>query len=287
MTSYLLAFQFRDFLDIFISAFLIYLILVFIKQSRSFVIAYGAGIYLLVIYLAHTLSLTLTREIFQVLSTVFVLIFIVIFQREFRRFFDWIFAISWRLFHPREKVISNETTLVIIETIQELIRKRNGAIIVLPGELSIDGAIEGGFPLDGLVTLPLLLSIFDPSSPGHDGAVVIENNRLRKFGVHLPLAENYTGSHKTGTRHRAALGLSEQTDALVIVVSEERGVASIAYHGELKKIPKPYLLEERINKFISREQELEDYSFWAIFLIHNGRLKLFALLLALSLRVIL
>jgi len=287
MMQYLLTLQFRDFFDIFLSALLIYFILVFIRQSRSFVIAYGAGIYLLVIYLAHTLSLTLTREIFQILSTVFLLVFIVIFQREFRRFFDWVFATSWRFLHPREKKVSNDTTLVIIKAIQEMIRKKNGAIIVLPGELPIDGAIEGGFVLDGLVSLPLLLSIFDPSSPGHDGAVILEGDRLRKFGVHLPLAENYSGYRKSGTRHRAAAGITEQTDALAIVVSEERGTVSLAFHGDLKKISKLSLLEERLNKFILKTQELEATSFWDIFLINNGWLKLVALLLALALRVIL
>lgn len=285
--NYLTLFQPKDIIDILLVALLIYFILIFIKQSKSFVVAYGAAIYLLIIYFAQTLSLTLTREIFQILSTVFLLVFVVIFQRELRRFFDWIFISTRRLTHRREKTISNEVSFSIIKAAQEMATKKIGALIVLPGELPLEGVIEGGFPLDGRVSLPLILSIFDPTSPGHDGAMIIDNNRVKKFGVHLPLADNFSGFAKTGTRHRAAVGVTQRTDALVIVVSEERGEISVASRGELKKINDIHVLEEQISQFISVAQEPEFSHFWRVFLSRNWRLKALALILALILRIVL
>ena len=165
--------------------------------------------------------------------------------------------------------------------------KKIGALIVLPGELPLEGIVEGGFVLEGRVSLPLILSIFDPTSPGHDGAMIIDNNRVKKFGVHLPLADNFSGFEKTGTRHRAAVGITQRTDALVIVVSEERGEISVASRGELKKIDNIHLLEEQISKFISVAQEPEFSHFWRVFLARNWWLKVLALFLALVLRIVL
>jgi uncharacterized protein (TIGR00159 family) len=284
---YIPIFQFKDILDVIFVALLIYFILVFIKQSKSFVVAYGAAIYLLIIYFARTLSLTLTREIFQILSTVFLLVFVVIFQRELRRFFDWIFISTRRLTHRKQRTISNDVSFSIIKAAQEMAVKKIGALIVLPGELPLEGVIEGGFSLDGRVSLPLILSIFDPTSPGHDGAMIIDNNRVKKFGVHLPLADNFSGFEKTGTRHRAAVGLTQRTDALVIVVSEERGEISLARRGELEKINNIHILEEQISKFISVAQEPEFSHFWRVFLVRNWGLKGLAVALALILRIVL
>ncbi len=285
--SFLSLLQFKDIIDILLVALLIYFILVFIKQSKSFVIAYGTAIYLLIIYFARTLSLTLTREIFQILSTVFLLVFVVIFQRELRRFFDWIFISTRRLAHSRQRTISNEVSFSLIKAAQEMAAKKIGALIVLPGELPLEGIVEGGFALDGRVSLPLILSIFDPTSPGHDGAMIIDNNRVKKFGVHLPLADNFSGFERTGTRHRAAVGLTQRTDALVIIVSEERGEISVASRGELQKINDWHLLEEQISKFISVAQEPEFSHFWRVFLTRNWRLKALAIILALILRIVL
>lgn len=287
MLDYLTLFSFKDLPDILIVSLLLYFILVFIKQTRSYVLAYGAVAYLVVVYLARSLSLPLTQEIFQILATVFLLIFVVISQRELRRFFDWIFISSRRLAHKNRQGLSSGVSFSIMKAVQEMADKKIGALIVLPGEMPLEGVVEGGFALDGRVSVPLLLSIFDVTSPGHDGAVIIDNNRLKKFGVHLPLAENYSAFHKAGTRHRAAVGVTEKTDALAIVVSEERGEISVAQNGELKKISELHLLEEQISHFIKEAQEPEFDRFWQFFLTKNLNLKFFALLLAIILRFIL
>src|SRR6185437_5267675 len=95
---------------------------------------------------------------------------------------------------------------------------------------------RGGIELDGKLSAPVLTSIFDPHSPGHDGAVVLEGDRIRRFATHLPLSANFQQLGRTGTRHSAALGLSEVTDALSIVVSEEQGTIAVARNGRLTRI---------------------------------------------------
>lgn len=267
----------KDLLDVIIVALFIYFVLVFIKQSRSFIIAYAFLFYIILIYLAKILDLGLTRQLFQILSTLFLLIFVVIFQRELRRFFDWIFISSRKLAQGGKRLVSQEISHLIMRSVQDMAIKHIGALIVFPGSLPLDGLVEGGFSLEGRISSPLLFSIFDTSSPGHDGAVIIENNRLRKFGVHLPLADSYTG---TGTRHRAAVGLTERSDALVVVVSEERGEISVAQGGQLKVIEELHELEEKLSLFLRESQEPEFNRFWRIFWLQNWRLKILALVLS-------
>ena len=105
-------------------------------------------------------------------------------------------------------------------------------MIVLQGNDPLERHINGGTNLDGIVSEPLLESLFDPHSIGHDGAVIIDGNRVTKFGCHLPLSMNTSKYENIGLRHTAALGLAERSDAICIVVSEERGTISLAYHGK-------------------------------------------------------
>ena len=138
----------------------------------------------------------------------------------------------------------------IVRAIEQLIKNRAGALIVLPADQPIDRFTEGGVILNGRLPTPLLLSIFDPSSPGHDGAIVVEGDRVKKFGVHLPLAEKYQMYGNIGTRHRAGLGISEVSDAFTIIVSEERGTITIAHMGELKTLKNIKDLRAMLAEFV-------------------------------------
>jgi len=280
-------FDLKNIIDIFLIAVGVYSILFFVKKMYSYVIAYAIMVFVLVLALARLFRLDLTSQQLHFLLVFFVMVFALMFQRELRKFFDWIIISTRRLIEGKHSKLSHGVSFSIMKAVQEMASKKIGALIVLPGELPLDNVVEGGFALDGFVSVPLLLSIFDTSSPGHDGAVIIDNNRIKKFGVHLPLAENYQSFHKTGTRHRAAVGATEKTDAMVIVVSEERGEISIAKEGKLEKNVQPHVLEEKIGQFISVAQEPEFDHFWRVFLVKNRELKLLALFIAFCLKLIL
>lgn len=273
----------KEVFDLVLVAGGIYFVLFFIKQSRSYVLAYTVGAFVLAVFLIQFFQLIFAQQLLQIFGPLILFVFVVVFQRELRQFFDWIFISTRRLTSSHHLVLSKDVSFVIMKAVQEMADKKIGALIVFPGELPLDGVIEGGFGLDGRISGPLILSIFDQSSPGHDGAMIIDNNRIKKFGVHLPLAENYSGLQRTGTRHRAAAGVTEKSDSMAIVVSEERGEISIAEHGKLEKITELHLLEEKISKFITQTQEPEFSHFWRVFLLRNLRLKILSLLLTIIL----
>jgi len=239
-----------DFTDVAIAAFFMYLVLIFIKQTRAYFIITTIILLFGINYLSTTFNLSLTRQIFQPLLTFVIIIFVVVFQREIRRFFEWFSAGSRRLAHERKTHVSEGISVVIARTLRQLAEQRIGAIFVFVGDQPVDTVTEGGFPLDGRISIPLLLSIFDPTSPGHDGAVLIEDQRIRRFGVHLPLAENYSRYNQHGTRHRAAAGITEKTDAIALVVSEEHGTIMFAEQGELREITEQSELEKIIEDFL-------------------------------------
>lgn len=137
----------------------------------------------------------------------------------------------------------------IIYSVKKFAATKIGALIVFPGQEDIAPFIKGGHLLDGRLSEPLLLSIFDPSSPGHDGAVIIEDGVVKKFGVYLPLGKDIETVKNFGTRHLAALGLSETSDALIIAVSEEKGTISIFHDKAFSVVGNEIQLEKALNKF--------------------------------------
>ena len=144
------------------------------------------------------------------------------------------------------------TAEIIAQTAANLAKKRIGALIVLQGTDPLERHINGGTSLDGLVSEPLLESLFDPHSIGHDGAVIVSGNRVTKFGCHLPLSMNTTKYGNIGLRHTAALGLAERSDAICIVVSEERWTISLAYMENLNVVQSAAILHETLEQFYIR-----------------------------------
>ena len=178
--------------------------------------------------LANLLDLRGIRWIYSNLSGVAAIALIVIFQPELRKLLE-------RMMSLRRREMGDEgadLAQMIGEAVFSLAGRKRGAILVLPGKEPIRESTSGGFSLNADPSLPLIASIFDPNSPGHDGALVIDSGRMTRFGVRLPISKTNALSNDYGTRHHAAMGLSEATDALVIVVSEERGRVTTFRQGQ-------------------------------------------------------
>lgn len=265
-------------LDILIIAFLIYFVFFLIKKTRLLPIILGVLILFLIYEAGIILDLPLTKIIFKPFSSIFLIILVVIFQKELRRFFAIIGIPASR----RKAIlpVEEQTLGIIIQAIKHFIKYRIGALIVFPGQEPIERHLEGGAVLNGVVSLPLLLSIFDESSPGHDGAIIIEDNKIKKFAVHLPLAENIEAVKKFGTRHRAGLGLAEISDALTVVVSQEKGVVSIAYNKNLTSYNSVEEVERIIHQFLEKKFPRRKIEIYVRTLKGNFKLMLVSLVIA-------
>jgi diadenylate cyclase len=209
----------------------------------------GLGSFVVFYLLARQLGLVLTTWILQGFAAVAVLIAVVVFQQELRRLFEQIAAV-W--FRRHVRTAGPDVVDTIVRTVARLAENRRGALIVIPGRESLGGHVEGGLELDAHITEPLLLSLFDPHSAGHDGAVIVSGDRAARFAVHLPLSADHAQLGERGTRHAAALGLAERTDALCIVVSEERGTISVAERGRLRTLGSPHEASDEIRGFLGR-----------------------------------
>jgi diadenylate cyclase len=228
------AITFSEVIDIILVAIVLYTGIVWAQQTRaSFVvrgIAILGGIYLI----ARQLDLEMMAWMLQGFFAIFLVMIVVIFQEELRQMFEWIAV--WSLAGKRAPALRSTTADVLVRTIADLAKEHIGALIVIRGNDPLERHITGGVPLDGRLSEPLLKSLFDPHSPGHDGAVLVESNRITRFAAHLPLSKDLDQLANVGTRHGAALGLAELADALCIVASEERGTVSVARDGRLRKM---------------------------------------------------
>ena len=197
-----------------------------------------------VYFLARQLGLVMITWLLQGFFAVSLLVAVVVFQQELRRLFEQIGG----LWPPRrrETVAGPDEIDTLVRALATLAQQGRGALVVIKGRESLESHVDGGVVLDARMSEPLLLSLFDPHSPGHDGAVVLDGGRIARFAVHLPLSMDRAQLGLRGTRHAAALGLSERCDALCIVVSEERGTVSIAQGGEIEALAAPQLAAERV-----------------------------------------
>lgn len=265
-------------LDIVIIAAFIYVAMVLFRKAKSFFILFGIGLIGLLYGLALVLDLYLTRLVLQGFFTAIFVVLVVLFQEELRRFFEHVANVGTRLQRSKRQRVTAPTAIQeIAQAIAKLQQQRMGALIVFPGSENIERHIHGGRLLDGMITEELLLSLFDPTTPGHDGAVIVQNGRIARFGVHLPLSENLEEVAKRGTRHTAALGLSELSDALVVVVSEERGTVSIAKDGALEAADDSGTLISALKRFTVREGDRGEKRTLKRLIFANVREKMLAL----------
>jgi diadenylate cyclase len=249
-----------DVVDIAVVSVVTYVTVTWLRSARTRFVLAGlallAGLYLV----ARLLDMVLTLLIFQAGITLAAVTLIVVFQEDIRRAFERI-AMQGRLRRRATPSAHADLSSVLVGSLTDLAERRVGALIVIRGQEPLERHLSGGFRLEGHPTRPLLASIFDPGSSGHDGAVIIDRGLVEKFGVRLPLSTNVPDGATYGTRHTAALGLSERSDALVLVASEERGTVSVARAGKLERDVSEAELSERISEFLAEHWPERHVSF--------------------------
>ncbi len=222
-----------DMLDILIVAFLFYRLFMLFKGTRAIQMFIGLFLLIIVSFIAQWLNFNALNRILSSLKTVLVIAFVILFQPELRKALTQLG--QNRIIGMFLKVESSGTVSETVKACQLLVQKGLGAIIVVERDVGLKNYIETGTRLDAKVTSELLVSIFTPPGPLHDGAVIVEKDRIIAAGCILPLSQNPRIGRSLGTRHRAGLGLTEETDAITIIVSEETGSISLAREGKLKR----------------------------------------------------
>lgn len=218
--------------DVILMSIIIYRLLLIIKGTKAAHMLIGLGLLLMASLLSRYFELYTVDWMIQSFWAQIVIAIIILFQPEIRR------ALAQM---GEAQIFRNLTSAEELKSLDEIVRatvslanKKIGALIAIERDTSLKDFVEMGTPLDAKVTKEILLSIFHPTSPIHDGAVVIKGNRIVAAGCFLPITMGPDISKSLGTRHRAGLGLSEETDAVIVVVSEETGMVSMAIHGKFE-----------------------------------------------------
>ncbi len=228
----------RNLLDVVIVAFVVYQILKLFIHTRANSVLKGVGIILLLTWLSEILQLNAINWLLLQLINTGALLLVVIFQPEIRRGLEQIGRSSWwsMLFTvDRERQNAEREVQEMVLALTNLARRKVGALIVFERDTGLDDVISTGTRIDAEISAPLVENVFEPNTPLHDGAMIIRGRRIRAAACILPLSDDRTISRELGTRHRAAIGTSETTDAVTLIVSEETGIISMAREGRLSR----------------------------------------------------
>ncbi len=252
ITSYIKIIKISDIIDVTIVAIVVYKVFNLIRETRAIQLIKGIVVLLLATQLSVWFQFNTINFILRHTMQVGVLALLVVFQPELRRVLEQIGRSRFsNIFNFEEEESENVISLRIEEiakAVYSLSEGRVGALIVLERDTKMGDIIRTGIEVDSLVTAELLENIFVPNTPLHDGAVVIRKNRIKAAACFLPLTQNQNLSTELGTRHRAAIGLSEDSDAVVIVVSEETGKISLALDGDLTRNLTSEILKKALHK---------------------------------------
>jgi len=242
-----------DLLDIVIVAVLIYELLLLIRGTRAVQMALSGGFIVGLFFLSQWLELEMVNWVIRNPAPYVVFAIIVLFQSDIRRAMAHFGRAPLFKYFGRAQS-ADETIEDLVATAANLASRRTGAIIVIERQIGLRNYIEGGIPLDAMVTYDLMASIFQPGSPLHDGAAIIQGDRVAAAACFLPLSVNPRVSRELGTRHRAALGLTEENDAVAIVVSEETGSISLVIGGDLQRGIAPEALRIQLRSLLARRR---------------------------------
>ena len=255
--------RWTDIVEVLVIAVLVYYILVWIKNTRAWSLLKGVVVILLFFVFAAIFNMTTILWIAKNVFTIAVTAIVVILQPELRRALETLgrknilaSILPFETNKTQEGKISSKTIAEIANACMEMSRARTGALIVIENEQVLDDYCRTGIDVDGIVTSQLLINIFEHNTPLHDGAVIVRGNRVMSATCYLPLSDSMNLGKELGTRYRAGVGISEVTDSVTVIVSEETGKISVAYEGKLERNVSPERLKERID-FINNKTAIE------------------------------
>ena len=232
----------NDLLDIIILSFLLYEIMVWIKKTRAWVLLKGFAVLLVFIFVAWAFRLNTILWLGKNIFSLGITALVIVFQPELRKALEQLgrqniisSVFSFDSAKESEARFSDKTVNELIKAVFEMAKVKTGALIVIEKKTPLNEYERTGITLDSVITSQLLINIFEKNTPLHDGAVIIRGDRVVSATCYLPLSDNLFLSKELGTRHRAAVGISEVTDSLTIVVSEETGAVSVAMEGDIKR----------------------------------------------------
>ncbi len=266
--------QWTDVIEILFIAFVLYSILVWIKDTKAWSLLKGIIVVMVFTIIAYILNLRTILWIAGKTISVGIIALVIIFQPELRRALEQLGRkrIVSGLFNFGEgkdkgELFSAKTAEEIVKAVYDMAAVRTGALIVIEQDMMLEEYIRTGIEVDGIVTNQLLINIFEHNTPLHDGAVIVRENRIVAATCYLPLSDNINLSKELGTRHRAGVGISEVTDSFTIIVSEETGAVSVAVGGEILRNIDKESLRNKLEFLRKKSVEVKPFKLW------RGRLK--------------
>ncbi len=258
-----------DVAEVIILAVLIYHILLWIKTTRAWALVKGFAVILVFLLAAVLFNMDTILWIAEKIFSIGILAIVIVFQPEFRKALEQlgqknIIADILNMENTRElgEEFSDKTAEAIIKACVEMSKVKTGALIVIENSVPLGEYERTGINLDAQVSSQLLLNIFEHNTPLHDGAIIVRGNRIVSATCYLPLSDNMELSKELGTRHRAAVGISEVSDAMTVVVSEETGAISITQNSELKRNVTADTLREQLQTLQNKTTESKRFKLW-------------------------
>ena len=255
--NYLLTIRISDFIDIIIVAYLIYKAIWFLRRTNSYNLAQGLLILLVVLWLSEVFRLTMINNLLRKAVELGLIALLILFQPELRRILERMGS----SFHSGKAASSTAMDMAIAQTVlacSDMSASRTGALIIFERNVNLNNIMSTGTIINADTTAELIKNIFFNKAPLHDGALIVRNGRIAAAGCVLPLIQSTNLSKELGMRHRAGIGLSEQSDAVVIIVSEESGSISMAIDGMLKRHLSPPMLDKLLHSELIQDDDEQD-----------------------------
>lgn len=259
--------RWEDIVEILIISFLVYQIMTWIKNTKAWFLMKGIGIILIFILLAIIFEMNTILWIVENVLSIAVIAVVVVLQPELRRALEELgrkkfFASLMPFDKVQSERFSDKTVNDLVKASFEMGKVKTGALMVIEQNVKLTEYERTGIEVDGLISSQLLINIFEHNTPLHDGAVIIRGNRVVSATCYLPLSDNMEISKELGTRHRAGVGISEVTDALTIIVSEETGHVSVTYEGKLYRNLDANALRKKLQLIQNKEVDEKKHRLW-------------------------